>query len=335
MSRKKILILTHSRDDCAHLVVERLSEMKQDFVRFNTENFHGSVKVVMNLDQNGNFFGRYCFPDFDLLFDDIGIVWNRRVHNPNMGPEFEYEPDLKEWMTDETIWALNISFTMLNCPVVNPWEINERLKFNKIIQMHRAASLGIEIPDSCITNNLAEMRRFWEQVKNEIIFKKIRKGFFQFENGKRLLVHTSKIPPEQLTDQSLHRMRFCPMFFQQHIAKKFDVRSVVVGDQVFSVAIHSQCIPEGVVDYRTAAVFGKLQQMKHEKIDLGLSVNNQLIAFTKSFDLTFSVIDLIITPDDRIVFLEDNPNGQWGWLEHMTGVPISQAFADLLVSLKH
>ncbi|MFJ4189110.1 hypothetical protein [Kitasatospora sp. NPDC089509] len=29
-------------------------------------------------------------------------------------------------------------------------------------------------------------------------------------------------------------------------------------------------------------------------------------------------------------FLEMNPNGQWSWIEHRTGVPISGALADLL-----
>jgi len=287
----------------------------------------------MRLDKTGHFQGKYIFPDRILPFEEIGAVWNRRVHEPDLGSELDSDPELKNWMKEETIWALNISFMMFNCPVVNPWEINERLRFNKIVQMQRAASLGIEIPSTCITNELNEIESFWNETRKEMIFKKIRRALFHFSDGRKMLVHTSKIPPEKFTPENLQRMRFCPMFFQAHISKKYDVRSVVVGEKVFSTAIHSQSVPEGKTDYRTAAVLGKLMEMKHEAIDLGEDVNKKLAAYTKSFGLSFSVIDLILTPDDGLVFLEDNPNGQWAWLEHITGAPISLAFSDYLVRL--
>lgn len=330
---KTILILTHARDDCADLVVKRLTDGCYPFVRFNTEEFQRVVKLTMHMDSMGHFQGKYVFPDKVLSFEQIGAVWNRRVHEPDLGPELDGEPELKEWVKEETIWALNISFMMLSCPVVNPWEINERLRFNKVIQMQRAASLGLEIPLTCITNELGEIETFWNETEKEMIFKKIRRALFHFSNGRRMLVHTSKIPPDKFTPENLQRMRFCPMFFQAHIPKRYDVRSVVVGEKVFSTAIHSQGVPEGKTDYRTAAVLGKLLLMKHETIDLGETVNKKLTSYTKSFGLSFSVIDLILTPDDRLVFLEDNPNGQWGWLEHITGAPISGAFADYLVEL--
>jgi hypothetical protein len=44
----------------------------------------------------------------------------------------------------------------------------------------------------------------------------------------------------------------------------------------------------------------------------------------------YSTIDLIVTPDGDHVFLELNPNGQYLWVEEMTGTPISEAIADLL-----
>lgn len=333
MSNKTILILTHAKDDCAELVIQQLTSENRSFVRFNTEEFQKTVKLILRLDTTGNFEGEYLFPNKKLPFEEIGAVWNRRIHEPELGTELDYDTELKTWMTDETIWALNISFTLFQCPVVNPFEINERLKFNKLTQMQRAASLGLEIPLTCMTNHLPEIEKFWQKAQKEVIFKKIRKALFHFKNGKRMLVHTNKIPEEKFTPENLQRMRFCPMFFQSHIPKKFDIRSVVVGDEVFSFAIHSQDVPEGKIDYRTAAVLGKLSSMKHEVINLGAKVNKLLTAYTKSFGLSFSVIDLILTPDDHLVFLEDNPNGQWGWLEHMTKAKISKAFANYLWNL--
>ena len=42
-------------------------------------------------------------------------------------------------------------------------------------------------------------------------------------------------------------------------------------------------------------------------------------------------IDLVVTPDGRYVFLEINPNGQFLWVEQLTGLPISRAIAALLI----
>lgn len=47
--------------------------------------------------------------------------------------------------------------------------------------------------------------------------------------------------------------------------------------------------------------------------------------------LHYGAFDLVETPDGALTVLECNPNGQWLWLEHETGLPIAAALADLLV----
>lgn len=328
-----ILLLTHTKDDCATMVEEKLEEMKVPYLRFNTDTFHNSVKINMELGESGNFSGEYIFPDFRIKFEDIPVVWNRRVHQPETGANLNFEPEFKEWSQEEAFAALKISFTMLECPIVNPWEANEKIKFNKMLQMKKAQELGFEIPGSLITSDLPEIKKFWKKMKKDIIFKKIQRGFFSLQNGERLLVHTNRIPEEKMTDENIQRMRFAPIFLQRHIPKKYDIRSIIVGEKVFSVAMHSQEIEEAKTDFRTVIPLGKLEDMKHEPIDLGEEVNSKLVAFTKSFGLTFSAIDLVLTPDDRIIFLEDNPNGQWAWLEIFTDLNISGAIAKHLANL--
>jgi glutathione synthase/RimK-type ligase-like ATP-grasp enzyme len=46
--------------------------------------------------------------------------------------------------------------------------------------------------------------------------------------------------------------------------------------------------------------------------------------------LRFGTFDFIVTPDDRWVFLEINPNGQWAWIEDAAGLPIAASIADAL-----
>lgn len=49
------------------------------------------------------------------------------------------------------------------------------------------------------------------------------------------------------------------------------------------------------------------------------------------FGLNYGVIDMTVTPDDRLVFLELNPVRECFWLEHAPGLPISAAIADVLL----
>jgi glutathione synthase/RimK-type ligase-like ATP-grasp enzyme len=55
-----------------------------------------------------------------------------------------------------------------------------------------------------------------------------------------------------------------------------------------------------------------------------------VIKFVRDLGLTFGCLDFIVTPDDRLVFLEINPNGQWLWIQRLTGMPIGESVARLL-----
>jgi glutathione synthase/RimK-type ligase-like ATP-grasp enzyme len=47
--------------------------------------------------------------------------------------------------------------------------------------------------------------------------------------------------------------------------------------------------------------------------------------------LIFGAIDLV-QHDGEYYFLEINPNGEWGWLQHPHDVPIANALCDVFVA---
>jgi hypothetical protein len=53
----------------------------------------------------------------------------------------------------------------------------------------------------------------------------------------------------------------------------------------------------------------------------------------RAFGLNFGCFDILVTKAGEPVFLEMNPNGQWLWVENMTGLPIGQAIAHQLISV--
>jgi len=46
--------------------------------------------------------------------------------------------------------------------------------------------------------------------------------------------------------------------------------------------------------------------------------------------LSFAALDLAVTPEGEYIFFESNSNGQWMWVETMTGQPLTEALVDLL-----
>lgn len=73
--------------------------------------------------------------------------------------------------------------------------------------------------------------------------------------------------------------------------------------------------------------------LKHEIIDLPDHVGVFVKEIMKRLDLEFSCIDFVIDrATGEYVFLEVNPAGQWLWIESKTGLPISRAVAENLVS---
>jgi len=58
-------------------------------------------------------------------------------------------------------------------------------------------------------------------------------------------------------------------------------------------------------------------------------LSKKLIEFLRVSGLKYGAFDMVLTPDDRYVFLELNPNGQWYWIEHLTGLKITDKLIDL------
>jgi len=60
-------------------------------------------------------------------------------------------------------------------------------------------------------------------------------------------------------------------------------------------------------------------------------IAHRRILFIQKMGLGFGAFDFVEQHDGKIVFLECNPNGQYGWLEEDLGFPISASIASALV----
>lgn len=322
----KILILTHEKDGTSDMVIEKLKKKRISFVRFDTENFPEKIRLTIKL-SDGMLSGHIVFRNMTIDMDDISVVWNRRPHKPEINSI--KDQTAKEWAEEESHQLLKCLWLLMEDKFwINPIENNEKVQFNKPYQMLVAHKVGLLTPQSILTNIPNDAIEFSDDVKGHMALKVIKSVAVRYSK-KTLLLHTKKISRKDLNERALEGIKYSPVFLQKYIAKKTELRITVVAEKVFACEIDSQICKETEEDWRKH-IFLK-EEIPHRIYDLPLDIKNKCVNLVKEFGLYFGAIDIILTPDNEYVFLEINPNGQWAWIEQLTGLPISSAIADFLV----
>ncbi|MFY9826294.1 MAG: hypothetical protein WAM82_33330 [Thermoanaerobaculia bacterium] len=201
----------------------------------------------------------------------------------------------------------------------------KRLANMKPLQQQAAMRLGLRTAETLYSNDPAEIRAFLARAGGSCIYKaNTQKGFWIREDGVFETLYTSVIDASQLTEDEVLRMT--PGIFQPVIPKKHEIRVTVMGDRLFAARLLSQETATGRVDFRQSYA-----ELKAEREELPEPLATQLVRLTRELGLVYGAIDLIVTPDDEVVFLEINESGQFLWIEAYAGVPVLDAFCELLL----
>jgi glutathione synthase/RimK-type ligase-like ATP-grasp enzyme len=176
-----------------------------------------------------------------------------------------------------------------------------------------------------VTNSPADFLDFYRQHNGQVVYKQIGAAFIQYA-GDKFIRFTEVVSKRDVA--YAQSVRSCPLIFQAYVPKRVELRVTVVGREVFPAEIHSQQTNQTRHDWRRYD-FGKTLYQPHK---LPSEVRERCLELVERLGLCYGAIDLVVTPDGRYVFLEINPNGQYLWVELATGMPISEAICDLLLS---
>jgi glutathione synthase/RimK-type ligase-like ATP-grasp enzyme len=249
------------------------------------------------------------------LIDKATIIWWRRPFTPQSN--LNVEKDLQKFVSTEKKHALHGSIYASECRVVNSPFCELKAQY-KPYQLRQASKLGLMIPETCITNDANKACEFATRLSNNgkrCIYK-------PFTSPEDNFAPTRILTTEQL-EEATAELTVAPVIFQECIEKGVDIRVCVVGDKLFSAAI----IPThaDLIDWRLDPV------SKTEHYNLPEDIKDKLFKLTRALGLETGSIDLRVNPDGQFYFFEINPSGQFLWLEADLGLPICDAFADLLL----
>jgi glutathione synthase/RimK-type ligase-like ATP-grasp enzyme len=318
-----ILILTQPLDPHADLVTEKLRDRGADFVRFHPEDFPSRASISLQYSASGRLGSALCLCDRPIDLDALEAVWYRRPRDPVAHEEITDTPT-RQAIAEECEPFVQDVWNSLGCRwVPAPVAVFRRAQF-KASQLKVAANLGFEIPPTLITNNPVDFLEFYRRHGGRIVSKRVGFAFFSTK-GAPFVRFTEVVSRRDVGYAGA--VRYCPTIFQAYVPKRVELRITVVGRRAFAAEIHSQASNRTRHDWRRY----DLRTTPHRPHELPPDVARRCVLLVRRLGLCFGTMDMVLTPDGRYVFLEINPNGQYLWIEHAAGLPISDAICDLLM----
>jgi len=198
---------------------------------------------------------------------------------------------------------------------------------NKGLQLAVARKIGFNVPETVITSSKTRAEAF-ATTQPQFVSKPHVVGTPKIAGQQKVLLTTLFDKDYQPDLVNLH---LAPAIFQEAVDVKDDVRVIVVGDQVFAAIVNS--------DYEETDQNKRLRDNRAghyegtvniTRISLPADIAKQCIAHVCELGLQFGAIDMLVDTNGKWWFLENNPNGQWAYIEHATGQPIGKAIANLL-----
>ena len=320
-----ILILTAIDDNTADRVVRKLEARGADFVRFNPADFPASAAVSVYYGADGKARGIIAADHLSVDLERVETLWHRRPGAP-VPHEIVTDKATRAYIRDECTWYLGDVWNSLDCRSVPAAPAVVQRAELKASQLRLAAALGFELPPTLFTTSPDEFMTFYRR-HNGAVISKLAGPTFNRRFGDTLSRYTQVVSKRDVACAA--SVQLCPVIFQAYVPKRIELRITVVGEQVFAASIDSQASNHSRHDWRRY----DLSRTPHEPHELPPEIERRCVQLVKRLGLCYGTIDMVVTPEGRYVFLEINPNGQYLWIEELTGLPISDAICNLLTSV--
>ncbi len=251
----------------------------------------------------------------NLPLHEIGVVWARRIFFSHRSYDFSgiHKDDLDN-VKEELKGLIPSAYSALELALgnrvvwVNPFTSQNAAR-SKAMQLMQARAAGFVIPDTLIGNEPAAIREFCERHQGSIVMKPFYPMTWQDKDKQRSLP-TTIIQRSQLSSDKA--IQYCPAIYQEYIAKAYELRVLILGDEMIAVKIDSQSQSHARIDWRLDNI---KRSLNYSEVQLSAATKLKLRLLMRAMGLNFGSVDLIIDQTGREVFLEVNEQGQFLFLE--------------------
>ena len=181
---------------------------------------------------------------------------------------------------------------------------------NKLVQLRAAQAAGFVVPRTLISQDPLTIRAFCAALPSPAVIKPVH-------GTPRSQLFSLRVTDDHLSDDDALRM--CPTIFQEYVSGHRHLRVLCCGRRSYAVQIETERL-----DWRLDL------DTPMSPVRLEAAVERQLGDVLERLGLRMGVADLKITPAGDPVWLELNPQGQFLFLEGLTGLDLTGAFSDFL-----
>ncbi|MGH4014684.1 MAG: MvdC/MvdD family ATP grasp protein [Pseudonocardiaceae bacterium] len=215
---------------------------------------------------------------------------------------------------------IGLGGVLTSLPVVQVNHPHRVAAATKPCQLTVAAACGLSVPATRIVNRAEAAHEFVAGVGGAVVSKLFANRVVEESRSK--VGHTHLLTAADLAD--LRGVDTTAHLLQRFVDKCYDLRVVVVGEQLFPVAMYPASAAARI-DFRS-----DYRALRHEVVDLAPAVETGVRALMAELGLVFGCLDFVVDHSGVHHYLEVNPGGVYGWLEAIVGVPITEALAELL-----
>ena len=241
----------------------------------------------------------------------LDLIWWRRAGFPQR--EHHALDDASDRALVDNEWkyalygALDNEFrgTWINDPQRN------RRAENKLVQLRAAVDSGLRVPRTLVSQDPAAVRRFCaESGPRGAIVKAVR-------GARRRFLWAVRVDESRLDDGSI---ALSPAIYQELIPGDVHLRICCFGEEIRTFALES-----AELDWRNDL------SVPCREFRLDEESRQRIADVLRRLGLRMAVMDAKLTPDGELVWLEANPQGQFLFVQGMTGVDLIEPFASFLV----
>ena len=322
-----IFLSSVSFDPSTDAVMDWLHYTGNKVVRFNGDDVLVDTKIEINTEgidfnlgfENGNV----------ISWQEVSCYWHRRGKlnfkntDHNLASDEIKGENIHDCIKDElTKVAAYLLYMFEQKPGVGGYFTKSP---NKLMMLQRARKAKLDIPRTTIVCTKKELAAINYPVITKPIFESIT---FQID-GEGYSTFTEVINPEfinNLPDE------FLPILVQEKLDKAYELRIFYFRGRTYAIALFSQLDNKTSLDFRN---YNYAKMNRQVPFALSDELQQKIAVFMKLAELETGSIDIVVTMDNRFVFLEVNPVGQFGFVSEAGNYYIEKDIAEILINLKN
>lgn len=282
----KTLIISNSYDQTIDVLLERMIDSHDHIFRLNFDLFdHYQFSLTATEFTIQDPTGRVCSSD-----DIVKVYYRKPQRNPDLTGSDAYRQNELWYVLKSLIFQL-----WRNNKIVLVEPFVEASRLDKFTQLAYAQTY-FHIPPMRFFYHAPEMTK----QEGDVVVKSLTSTRI---DGKA--VFTTQVNPQHLALDY-------PWLIQDFVEADVDLTVVVVRDKLYAFGLERTFV-ESSADWRENTESYRPENWLPWSIPLDLE--KRILAYMKDLRLHYGRLDFLITTDGQYYFLENNPNGQYAWLD--------------------